>query len=115
ALTLLAVVAAVGNPDPRAGERAFKAATARLLPGTSVPFTPPVDPWPALDAGWAMLNGLDSRNKQVLVESIVAAISDDGVVTVSEAELVRCASIVLRCPLPPLAADQPRASRAASV
>ena len=104
AVTLLAVVAAVGNPDPAAAERAFKAATARMLPGTSVPFTPPADPWTALDAGWAMLNGLDPRHKQVLVESVATAISDDGVVTPSEAELLRCVSTVLGCPLPPLAA-----------
>lgn len=44
ALTLPAVVAAAGNPDPAAAERAFKAATARLLPGTSIPFTPPPIP-----------------------------------------------------------------------
>jgi hypothetical protein len=39
---------------------------------------------------------------QLLMESMVAAISDEGVVTVSEAELLRCACIGLRCPLPPL-------------
>jgi hypothetical protein len=102
AVTLLAVVAAAGNPDHAAAERAFTSATARLLPGTSVPFASPSDPWSALDACWDVLNRLDPRSKQLLVESIVAAISDDGVVTASEAELLRCACIVLRCPLPPL-------------
>jgi Zn-dependent protease with chaperone function len=104
ALTLLAVIAATGNPDPGAADRAFQAATARLLPGTSVPFAPPTDPWSALDAGWEVLNRLDPRSKKLLVESVVAAISDDGVVTAAEAELLRCACIVLRCPLPPLVA-----------
>jgi Zn-dependent protease with chaperone function len=104
ALTLLAVIAAAGNPDRAAAESAFKAAAARLLPGTSVPFAPPGDPWSALDAGRAVLNRLDPQSKQLLVESIVVAISDDGVVTESEAELLRCACIVLRCPLPPLIA-----------
>jgi hypothetical protein len=104
ALTLLAVVAAAGNPDPAAAERAFAAAVSRLLPGRRVPFAPPSDPWRALDAGWDPLNTLDPRNKQVLVESLVAAVSDDGVLTAAEAELLRTACAVLRCPLPPLVA-----------
>jgi Zn-dependent protease with chaperone function len=104
ALTLLAVVAALGNSDVEAAERAFKAATTRLMPGTSVAFDPPAEPWPALDAGWAALNDLDPRFKQMLIESIAAAVSDDGVVTASEAELLRCACIMLRCPIPPLIA-----------
>ncbi len=102
AVTLLAVVAAAGNADPAAAGRAFAAAVARLLPGRTVPFAPPADPWAALDAGWEPLNTLDPRNKQVLVESLVAAVADDGVLTVAEAELLRTACAVLRCPLPPL-------------
>jgi hypothetical protein len=104
AITLLAVVAALGNSDVEAADRAFKAATARLMPGTPVAFDPPPEPWPALDAGWPALNDLDPRNKQMLIESIAAAVSDDGVVTASEAELLRCACIMLRCPIPPLIA-----------
>jgi Zn-dependent protease with chaperone function len=104
ALTLLAVVATVGNADSAAAARAFQAAADRLLPGAAVPFAPPSDPWSALDAGWDVLNSLDPRNKQLLVESLVVAISDDGEVTAAEAELLRCACIVLRCPLPPLIA-----------
>jgi hypothetical protein len=42
-----------------------------------------------------------ARNKQALVESIAPAVSDDGIVTASEAELLRCARIMLRCPIPP--------------
>jgi hypothetical protein len=99
---LLAVVAAAGHADPAAARRAFDAATARLIPGSSIPFAPPADPWPALDAGWAPLNDLDPRNKRVLVEALVAAVSDDGTVTASEAELLRATCALLRCPLPPL-------------
>lgn len=102
ALTLLATVAAAGNPDPGAARRAFAAAVGRLLPGRSVPYAPPGDPWRALDAGWVALNTLDPRNKQVLVEALVAAVSDDGVLSVAEAELLRTACALLRCPLPPL-------------
>jgi hypothetical protein len=67
-----------------------------------VPFDPPRDPWRALDDGWEPLNSLDARNKQVLVEALVAAISDDGVLTAEEAELLRATCGILRCPLPPL-------------
>src|SRR3954447_2394208 len=102
ALALLAVVAAAGNPDAAAARRAFDTAVARLLPGRSVPLAPPADPWRALDAGWEALNGLDPRNKKVLVESLVAAVADDGVLTVAEAELLRTTCALLRCPLPPL-------------
>jgi Zn-dependent protease with chaperone function len=104
ALTLLAAVAAAGNAEAAAAQRAFDAAVTRLLPGTSVPYAPPGDPWRALDAGWAPLNGLDPRNKQVLVAALVAAVSDDGVLTAAEAELLRTACTVLGCPLPPLIA-----------
>jgi Zn-dependent protease with chaperone function len=104
ALSLLATVAAAGNPDPPAAQRAFAAAVQRLLPGTSVPFAPPRDPWPVLDAGWGPLDSLDGRNKQSLVEALVTAVSDDGVLTVDEAELLRTACAMLHCPLPPLVA-----------
>jgi Zn-dependent protease with chaperone function len=104
ALTLLAVVAAAGNSDPDAAERAFGAAVTRLLPGRAVPFAPPADPWRVLDVGWDPLNSLDPRNKQVLVESLVAAVSDDGLLTAEEAELLRTTCAILRCPLPPLLA-----------
>jgi Zn-dependent protease with chaperone function len=104
ALTLLATVAAAGNADPVAAQHAFAAAVARLLPGTTVAYVPPTDPWAALDAGWDLLNSLDPRNKQVLVESIVAAVSDDALLTAAEAELLRTVCAVLRCPLPPLIA-----------
>jgi hypothetical protein len=69
-----------------------------------VPYAPPGDPWRALDAGWEPLNQLNPRNKQVLVESIVAAVSDDGQLTAAEAELLRTTCALLRCPLPPLVA-----------
>jgi Zn-dependent protease with chaperone function len=104
ALTLLATVAAAGNPDPAAAGRAFSAAVARLLPGRSVPYAPPADPWRALDAGWEPLDSLDPRNKQVIVESLVAAVSDDGVLTAAEAELLRTVCALVHCPLPPLVA-----------
>jgi hypothetical protein len=102
AVTLLAVIAASGNADPRAAEHAFHSAAAHLLPQRSVPFAPPPDPWVALDAVWPVLDRLDGANKKVLVESLVIAIRDDGVVTVVEAELLRAACAMVHCPVPAL-------------
>jgi hypothetical protein len=104
ALTLLAAVSAAGNDDPAAAQHAFATAAAHLMPGASVPFAPPAEAWRALDAGWGPLNSLDPRNKQVLVEALVIAVSDDGVLRPAEAELLRTACAMLRCPLPPLLA-----------
>jgi Zn-dependent protease with chaperone function len=102
AFTLLAAVSAAGNADPAAAQHAFTAAVAHLLPGTSVPYAPPAEPWRALDAGWDVLDTLDPRNKRVLVEALVIAVSDDGTLTVAEAELLRTTCTLLHCPLPPL-------------
>ena len=104
ALTLLAGVSAAGNPDPAAAQHAFQAAVAHLLPGTTIGYTPPAEPWRALDAGWDPLNSLDPRNKQVLVEALVIAVADDGTLAPAEAELLRTTCAMLRCPLPPLLA-----------
>jgi len=102
ALNLLAALSAAGNSEPDAARHAFGSAVAHLFPGTAIPFVPPAEAWRALDAGWATLNTLEPRNKQVLIESLVIAVSDDGVLQVPEAELLRTACAMLRCPLPPL-------------
>ena len=100
ALTLLAAVAAAGNPDPAAAAHAFGAGAARLLPGQSLPaFEPPPSVF-ALDAGWQPLDSLDPQHKRALVEALVAAVRDDGVLNVAEAELLRTACAMLHCPLP---------------
>jgi Zn-dependent protease with chaperone function len=104
ALTLLAAMAAAGNPDAAAAQRAFDAAIAHLMPGTSVPFTPPADTWRALDDGWAALDSLEPRHKQAFVESMVVAVLDDGVLAAEEAELLRTSCALLHCPLPSLVA-----------
>ncbi len=101
ALTLLAVVAAAGNADHAAAERAFRAAAGHLVPRSAPPqYRVPADCAAALDGGWAALDALDPRHKQQLVEAIVVAVRDDGIVAVAEAELLRTACALLHCPLP---------------
>jgi Zn-dependent protease with chaperone function len=104
AVALLGVVAASGNSDPGAAERAFGKAVAHLLPGRPVPFAPPPDPWVALDAAWDQLDALSLPNKKVLVEAVVIAVNDDGVVTVVEAELLRTTCALIHVPVPALIA-----------
>ncbi|PZS33038.1 MAG: peptidase M48 [Pseudonocardiales bacterium] len=100
AFTLLAAVAATGNDDPAAAERAFTAAVTALIPGASVTYVPPADPWRALDTGWAPLDALEPKYKQRLIEALVVAIRDDGDLTLNEAELLRASCALLHCPLP---------------
>jgi Zn-dependent protease with chaperone function len=103
-LTLLAAISAAGNPDPAAAAHAFGAGAARLMPGVSLPaFDPPPSVF-ALDGGWQPLDALEPQHKRALVEAMVAAVSDDGVLTVAEAELLRTACALLHCPLPAMIA-----------
>jgi uncharacterized membrane protein YebE (DUF533 family) len=101
ALTVLAALAAAGNPDPAKAQHAFVTAIAHLMPGVSAAYAPPTD-LSALDAAWPALDALDPRYKQKLVEAMVAAVLDDGRLAVAEAELLRTACALLHCPLPAL-------------
>lgn len=53
----------------------------------------------------ARLNGLKYRFKARLIEACTAAISSDGKVTITEAELLRAIGARLDCPIPPLLPD----------
>jgi Zn-dependent protease with chaperone function len=104
AVTVLAAMAAAGNADPAAAQRAFDAAIAHLSPGSTVPYSPPADTWRALDDCWAPLDSLEPRHKQTLVEAMVVAVLADGKLTPEEAELLRTACALVHCPLPSLVA-----------
>jgi hypothetical protein len=104
AVTVLAAMAAAGNADPAAAHRAFDAAIAHLSPGSSVPYSPPVDTWQALDDCWAPLDSLEPGHKQTLVEAMVVTVLADGKLTAEEAELLRTACALVHCPLPSLVA-----------
>ncbi|MDI1251840.1 M48 family metallopeptidase [Thermomonas sp.] len=101
--TLLTVVAQAGRPDDvSAAQRAYLAGMQRVLPRDHVPYAPPANGVLALDAVWEPLDALDPLAKQVMVEAITAAVSNDGRVSVAEAELLRTICGVLHCPLPPM-------------
>jgi Zn-dependent protease with chaperone function len=100
AFTLLAALAATGNDDPAAAAHAFSSGVAALIPGQRVLYAPPTDTWRALDAGWRTLDGVAPAHKQRLVQAMVVAVRDDGVLTLHEAELLRTACGLLHCPIP---------------
>ena len=100
ATTLLAAIAAAGNTDPAAEERAFANAMHYLMPSSHATFRPPGDIWRALDGVWEPLDSLDAANKQRLIEALVVAVSDDGQLGIAEAELLRTACGLLHCALP---------------
>ncbi len=98
--TLLTVVAYAGNRDPAAAERAFQSGMRRVLPGPEVAYRPPAEGVTALETAWPVLSGLAPEETQRLVAGVVAVISDDGVTTVTEMELLRTICGLLHCPLP---------------
>jgi len=97
---LFSVVAQHGHDDEAAARLAFDAGVARVLHEGAPAYAPP-RPWiPALDAALAALDHVDATGKQLLVEGLVAAISQDSRVAVAEAELLRVVCAALHCPLP---------------
>lgn len=105
---LFGVLARHGHDDDRQARIAFEAGLARVLPNVEFAYAPPASWAAALDEALAALDGVDATGKQLLVEGLVAAISQDGRLAVAEAELLRVVCAALHCPLPPML-DQPRA------
>ena len=99
---LLSVVAHYGQDTPAEAQRAYAAGMNNVLPETCIAYAPPADGVGALDTAWPALDALDPMAKSVLIEALVAAVSLDGKVTVSESELLRTVCAVLHCPLPPM-------------
>ncbi|WP_372018597.1 M48 family metallopeptidase [Pseudoxanthomonas sp. 10H] len=101
--TLLAVMAQAGHPDsPMQAQRAYLAGLQRVLPRDHLPYLPPAGGVQALDAVWEPLDALAPAAKEMLVEALVDAVSQDQRVSVAEAELLRTVCAVLHCPLPAL-------------
>lgn len=103
---VLAALAAAGNDDVAAAEHAYGTGIrtlsgAEAAPGEYGAATQRISAgWQVLDAAWPQLDTLEARAKQVFVEAMVAAVRDDGVLTLHEAELLRTACLLLHCPLP---------------
>ena len=101
--TLFAVLAQVGNDDPGQARTAYEAGAQRVLPGRAMPYAPPTSGVTALEPLWSTLDRLHPDDKSLLVQGAVEVISRDGVMTVTEIELLRTVCALLHCPLPLLA------------
>ena len=102
AITLMALLAQAGHDDPGAAMRAYLAGMALVFPRANAPYRPPTDPMRAMDEAWPVLDRVEPRGKELLIEGLVAAVSHDGRICVAEAELLRVVCASLHCPLPPM-------------
>ncbi|RDH77984.1 peptidase M48 [Mycolicibacterium moriokaense] len=101
--TLLATLAVTSGSDQNTSARAFHGALRRVYGEAATPENPRSLSWQqTLDKGWAALDALEPKAKQVLVEAMVESVLDDGTVTASEAELLRAACGLMHVPLPAL-------------
>ena len=98
---LLSVIAQAGHPgQPALARQAYAAGLQRVVAGQQMVYQPPAQGVAALEQVWPALDGLEPLAKQLVVESLVAAVSHDGRIKVAEAELLRTVCGVLHCPLP---------------
>ena len=99
---VLAIVARYGNDDTGEAERAYLLGMHEVLPDAIDVYAPPDDFALALDRALPKLDLLAPAGKELLVRGLTCAIGADGVVAVSEAELLRTICAALHCPLPPM-------------
>ncbi len=99
---LYSVVAQHGHDDDAAAIRAFQLGIEEALPTSTLGYQPPSDWVASLDQALPKLDRLAPAGKELVIAGLVRAISSDGVVNASEAELLRTICACLHCPLPPL-------------
>jgi Zn-dependent protease with chaperone function len=99
---VFAIVAGYGNNDPSDAQRAYLLGMHEVMPD-AIPEYAACTEWSvALDRALAKLDLLTPAGKELLVRGLTRAIGADGVVTVTEAELLRTICAALHCPLPPM-------------
>ncbi|MGB5245135.1 MAG: M48 family metallopeptidase [Woeseia sp.] len=104
ALTLLAIIANEGQPEPAARGDAFAAGIALLGNwAKDANDALPDDLVSALRESLDVLQNVSHSSRQKLVQAVAAVISADRRLTATEAELLRAVCASLLCPLPPLA------------
>ena len=101
---LFCVFAHIGHQDDhKAARDAYQVGMLALLPNTVdwPAYRPPHNWVSEMDAALETLDRLPAVAKEELLKALTATIAHDGVATVSEAELLRAACLILHCPLPP--------------
>ncbi|MBS0582622.1 MAG: M48 family metalloprotease [Proteobacteria bacterium] len=99
---VVATIARYGNDDAAEAARAFQLGMREVLPDAKASYAPPEDFVRALDQALPKLDRLVPAGKELLVRGLTRAVGADGMVAVSEAELLRTICAALHCPLPPL-------------
>ena len=99
---VFAVVAEYGHDDRDAARRAYALGLHEVLTQAKPEYAPPREWSLALDRALPRLDLLVPAGKEMVVRGLTRAISADGLVSVSEAELLRTICASLHCPLPPL-------------
>ncbi|MEZ5461302.1 M48 family metallopeptidase [Dokdonella sp.] len=102
---LFAILAEHGHEDLQGARRAYALGLHEVLPEARPEFSPPADWARALDRALPKLDMLMPAAKELVVRGLTQAISADGMVSVSEAELLRTVCAALHCPLPPVLHD----------
>jgi len=96
-----AVVATHGANDDGAARRAWLLAMNQAFPGAAASWqTLPLDWQTPFDRALDDLDGLMPAAKEILIQSLLAAIRADGLVTPTEVELLRVICASLHCPVP---------------
>jgi len=98
---VVATIARYGNDDESEAERAYLLGMNEVLPESIEVYQPPADFAVALDRALPKLDQLQPAGKELVVRGLTRAIGADGIVAVSEAELLRTICAALHCPLPP--------------
>jgi len=98
---VVATIARYGNDDESEAERAYLLGMNEVLPESIEVYQPPADFAAALDRALPKLDQLQPAGKELVVRGLTRAIGADGIVAVSEAELLRTICAALHCPLPP--------------
>lgn len=99
---LFAILAEHGHEELQGARRAYVLGLNEVLPNAKPDYSPPSDWAQALDRALPKLDLLAPAGKELVVRGLTHAISADGMVSVSEAELLRTVCAALHCPLPPI-------------
>jgi Zn-dependent protease with chaperone function len=99
---VFAIVAGYGNDNPADAQRAYLLGMHEVMPDAIPEYAARTEWSMALDRALAKLDLLAPAGKELLVRGLTRAIGADGVVTVTEAELLRTICAALHCPLPPM-------------
>ncbi|TPG11215.1 peptidase M48 [Rhodanobacter glycinis] len=100
-ILVCAIVAAGGCSDQASARRAWLLAMQHAFPGEAIEWSPPPAAWQApFERALDDLDGLMPVAKELLIQSLLAAIRADGQVSVEEAELLRVICASLHCPVP---------------